>query len=215
MNLKHIFSKGPKSPEDKAERFWKWFAKNQQQFLFITSVSVEEKDRMLNEFLEELHKYDENLYFEMGGHPDDQKVELIITAEGNIEAFPSVELLVGKAPSFESWEVIAFKPPMGTGFTTEYGGYSFDPEKILFIPLKNPDNPQAIGLKVCYPDYREEDRNIFINGSFIMLDVILGEKSCVEDIDYLDAAQTPENIVDYPFRSLSNIKSYIDEVKAR
>lgn len=215
MNLRNFFSKGPKSPEEKADTFWKWFVKNQNPFLFITSVSPQEKDRMLNEFLEKLHAFDENLYFEMGGHPDDQKVELIITAEGNVEAFPSVEFLVGRAPEFESWEVIAFKPPMGTGFTTEYGGYTFDPEKIIFIPMKNPNNPQAVGIKVCYPEYNEAERATFINATYIMLDVMLGEKSCAEDIDFLDAVQTPENISDYPFRSLSSISAYIEMVKAR
>lgn len=216
MNLRNIFSKGgPKSPEEKADRFWAWFSKNQNPFLFISSVSGEEKDRMLNEFIQQLHNYDENLYFEMGGHPDDEKIELIITAEGNAEAFPSVEFLVGRAPLFDSWEVIAFKPAMGTGFKTEYGGHIFDPEKIIFIPLKNPDNPKAIGLKVCYSDYTEAERDTFIQASYIMLDVILGEKSCAEDIDYLDVGPTPANIAEYPFRSLSSIQVYIEEVKAR
>jgi len=216
MNLRNLFSKGrPNSPEEKADSFWDWFRKNQNPFLFITSVSVEEKDRMLNDFLAQLHSYDERLYFEMGGHPDDQQVELIITAEGNAEAFPAVELLVDRAPDLESWKVIAFKPPMGTGFTTEYGGHVFDPEKIIFIPMKNPNQPQAVGIKVCYPDYREEERNTFIHATYIMLDVILGEKSCADDIDFLDAVETPANISEYPFRRLSTIKSYIDEVKAR
>ena len=79
MKLKKIFSKKTNLTEDKkAERFWKWFDKHQNKFLFLSDITESEKDGLMNEFLTELHKFNEEIYFKIGRHPEDEKVELII-----------------------------------------------------------------------------------------------------------------------------------------
>ena len=86
MNIKNIFKKKKNLTEDeKAERFWSWFQKSQNRFLFLSDIDGEEKENLLDEFLTEIHKFNENVYFEIGGHKDDEKVELIISAEGDID----------------------------------------------------------------------------------------------------------------------------------
>ncbi len=64
------------------------FNKNQNRFLVLSNVTESAKDKLLNEFLFELHKFNENIYFEIGGHKDDEKVELIISVEGILKQFP-------------------------------------------------------------------------------------------------------------------------------
>ncbi len=199
----------------KAKNFWKWFAKEKSNYLFLDQVSEDEKGRLLDVFIKELHKYSENLYFEIGGDPNNEKVDLIITAEGVREYFDTVEFLVSKAPKFKDWDIIAFKPPLGTGFKVKLGEHEFEPSKTIFIPLSSEEEPDGIGIKVCFPNYTEEEQNIFTNGTFFMLDVILGEKSVALDIDYIDVVKTPEDIVKHPFMHLSEIKGYIDTKKGR
>ena len=143
----------------------------------------------------------------MGGHPDADKMDLIITAQGNTEFFFAVELLVSKAPKFNDWNVIAFKPPMGSDFTTEYGGMEFDPKKTLFLPLATSANKKAVGMRVCYPDFEEESQDVFLVATHLMLEVILGEKAVALDIDYLEVKKTPENIGDYLFGTLAMWRS--------
>jgi len=194
--------------------FWNWFEKNNKNYLFLNQIdSQETKDKLLDEFLIQLHKYCDKLYFEVGGHPEDNNVELIITAEGNVEYFDKVENLVNAAPEIKDWTVIAFKPPMGKGFRTNYGGKIFDPSKIIFIPLNNEEIPNGVGLQVCFSDYNDDERNIFITGTYIAIDCLIGEKSASLDIDYLDVVMTPEDIGKYDFRHLEDIKEYIDEKK--
>tara|TARA_R110002049_G_scaffold297516_1_gene486500 strand:- start:3316 stop:3969 length:654 start_codon:yes stop_codon:yes gene_type:complete len=214
LRIKNIFKKKQNLTEDeKAERFWTWFTKSQNRFLFLSEIDGEEKENLLDEFLIELHKFNENIYFEIGGHEDDEKVELIISAEGQMEFFPAVEKLTSCAPDYKSWEIIAFKPAMGKGFSLDYRGKKFDPEKIIFIPLNSKSNPNSIGLNICYPEFEESEEEIFVNGTYLILDTILGEKSTTLDIDYLEVIKTPENIAEYNFGHLSDIAEYIADRK--
>jgi hypothetical protein len=198
----------------KIEDFWSWFKVNNDKYLFLNQIDSEEvKENLLDEFNIQLHNYCENLFFEIGGHPDNQIQELIITAEGNKEYFEKVENLIDFAPKIKDWQIVAFKPPMEKGFIINIEAKEFDPSKIIYIPLNNKDNPSAIGIHVCYPDYSDKERNVFATGTYLILDTLLGEKSSTLDIDYMDIIKTPENIVDYDFRHLEDIKEYINEKK--
>jgi hypothetical protein len=202
-----------KDKEEKSDKFWSWFNENNRKYLFINQVDEDEREILLDEFINKLHEYNENLFFEIGGHPEDINVELIITAEGVIEYFDDVEWLVEKSPNIKGWKIIAFKPPMGTGFKTKYRNFEFDPKTIIFIPLDHGENPRAIGIRICFPEFEEDLKDIFTNGSYLMLDVLLGEKSVALDINYLDVVRTPDDIGDYPFLHLSEIQEYIKEKK--
>lgn len=214
MKLKDIFKRKESLTEDqKAEIFWNWFVKKQNRFLFLSDVTESEKDKLMNEFLIELHKFNDNIYFEIGGHKDDEKVELIISAEGDLEQFPAVEKLTSYANEYKNWKIIAFKPPMGNGFNLSYGGKVFDPENIIYIPLTAKQDPKAIGINVCYPDFEESEKEIYINGTYLILDTLIGEKSTTLDIDHLDVIKTPENISNFDFGHLSGIGEYIAQKK--
>ncbi|MHC1776436.1 MAG: hypothetical protein AB9834_13620 [Lentimicrobium sp.] len=205
---------GNKSEIQLSEQFWSWFKENNNKYLFLNQIDpIEIKEKLVDEFAEQLHRFCDELFFEIGGHPNDQKVELIITAEGVFKNFEKVELLVNSAPQMEDWKIIAFKPPMGKGFKTAIDGKEFDPSKIIFIPLNNEEDPKGVGIHVCYPDYTKEERPTFVNGTYIALDCLIGEKSTTLDIDYLDVIRTPDNISEYDIRHLEDIQEYIDEKK--
>ncbi|MEP2279519.1 hypothetical protein [Maribacter sp.] len=212
--MKNIFKKKQELSQDqKAKTFWSWFKINQNNYLFLSDVDEEEKENLLNIFIEELQKFNEHLYFEIGGHPDDEKVELIISAEGNTDVFPAVEDLTTVAPSFKNWDIIAFKPPMGKGFELEFHGIKFNPETIIYVPLHSKTNPNSIGINVYYPDFIESEKEVYLTGTFLMLDTILGEKSSALDIDYVDILKTPEDITEYNFGHLSDIAEFVKEKK--
>jgi hypothetical protein len=199
---------------NKISVFWNWFENHNKNYLFLNQIDSQEvKEKLLDDFLVQLHRYCKKLFFEIGGHPEDGNVELIITAEGNVEYFEKVEELVNSAPKIKDWTVIAFKPPMGRGYKTNYRGREFEPSKIIFIPLNNNDNPNGIGLQVCYPDYDENEKAIFVTGTYLALNCLIGEKSTALDIDYIDVTKTPKDISKYDFRHLEDIKEYIIEKK--
>ena len=199
----------------RAQAFWNWFSQNHQQYLFLSDVDADERDRLMDDFLIELHKYNRHLFFEIGGDKSAEQLELAISAEGNVKYFPAVEFLVKKAPLLKDWVIMAFKQPMDSRFVLDYQGYEFDPQKIIFIPLISKTHADHVGLSVCYPDYDEEQKSILLGGTYLLLDALLGEKSSCLDIDYLKVIRTPDNIGDYDFSHLSALKEYIDEVKGR
>jgi hypothetical protein len=202
-----------KTSKDKAAAFWKWFSENNTKFLFLSDVGDEEKEAMMDDLLAQLHKYSKNLFFEIGADPKEQQMELIITAEGVEEHFPKVEELVDAAPAIPRWRIVKFRQPSGNTFTLDFGDKSYEPEKIIFISLFNEDDPDGLGIQICFEDYTEEERGSFLQAAFIMLDSLLGEKSAVEDIEFVDVAKTPDEIDPSHYPTLSELPRVIMERK--
>jgi len=201
------------SNKENIKQFWDWFTKNNAKFLFVNEVEETEREKHFDEFISHLHNYCPKLFFQMGGHPDQKEMELIITAEGISEYFPMVEELVNAAPELKDWKFIKFKQPHGSGLIAKYRGKDFDPNKTMYIGLYNEDAPNEVGIHICYSDYEDSEREIFVGGTYLMLDTLLGERSTTLDINYLDVIKTPGNITDFDFGHLCDLKEYIDRVK--
>jgi hypothetical protein len=199
------------SEQENVRSFWDWFIANKHKYLFLRDVAEDAKEQLMSELLFKLHEFCDELYFEIGSHIDDHQLELVITADGNIDHFGKVEMLVDSAPSLEDWRFIKFRQPHEPGFITEFEGSKFNPDKIIYIPLENTHEPELLGIYVCYAEYTEEERNKYLSATYIMLDTLLGEKAAAESIDYLEVMSTPENIAQYQFGHLSDIGDYIKQ----
>jgi hypothetical protein len=192
----------------KAKEFWDWFIANNARYLFIHEVEPALQQTFLAELADKLHVFNRNLFFLVGGNPDED-MELVITAEGNRKYFDKVEELVNAAPEIPRWKVLAFKPPMGCDFKIDYQGYTFDPTQIWFIALENPANPSEVGIQVCYNDYTQERENEFLGGTFLILDIVLGEYSATMDLHHIEVGPLPENPEDEGFLNLCELEKYI------
>jgi len=190
--------------------FWEWFAKHHHPYLFLNDMEEVEKDRVLDDLLDHLHLYCEHLFFEVGGHPNAHEMELVISADGAVEHFEDVEKLIDSAPVISPWRFIKFKQPQGPGMVTRYEDREFDPREILFLPLSMTGKPDAVAIRVCYPDYTEDDNDLFVKATYLMLDTLIGERATALDIDYLDVVKTPNDIDEDTFPRLDSIAQYIE-----
>lgn len=189
--------------------FWNWFKTNSSKYYYLNQITnLEEKEKLLDDFLKQLHSYCDKLFFEIGGVPNERQ-ELIISAEGNKSYFDKVETLVAEAPKLSDWEIIAFKPSIGLDFVTEYKLIKLDPREIWFLPLENEDNLQALGLGIYFPNYSSQKKNVFIEGAYQLLDAILGEKSAALDILHLEVGKLPIKPEEKGLIELCELPKYI------
>lgn len=200
---------------NKAKNFWKWFKENNSKYFYFNQITDEnKKEQLLDKLLNHLHDYSDNLFFEIGGMPNEPQ-ELIISAEGNKEYFDKVEKLVLEAPKIKDWEIIAFKPPRGSDFVTNYGGIKLNPQEIWFLPLDNHSNPRIFGLRIYMDNYNLQDEQNFLNASYQVLDTILGEKSNALDIQHIEVDKLPTEPEKQELIKLSELPKYLSWKKSK
>ncbi|MDH5633906.1 MAG: hypothetical protein OEZ10_13085 [Gammaproteobacteria bacterium] len=194
--------------ETKEQIFWKWFQKNQ------TKISQFEKNRepILDEITEQLAKYKEGITFEVSTEKSGKR-EFIISADGIKELFPSVEALAVAAPKLEKWDIVAFRPRMNdyAQFNLNYAGKEFVPSEIWIYTRVEDGN---FDLIIYHPNYTDEERNAFISGAYILLDMALGEYDVVTGIRYIDHQKLPSNPKEEGLKPFSELRRIFDEFKA-
>ena len=199
---------------DTISQFWKWFQDNNKAYLFLDDVDEEVKEDLLNDLLEQLHKYCDQIYFEIGGDPDEDQ-ELIITAEGYEKYFGKVEELINAAPQISNWTFIAFKPPIPGHFKSKWDDLELNTEEMWFLPLINEEN-NDLGIRVCLKNYDLiKDNEILTTLLYKMLDTILGEKSSALNIKYVDTDLQPDDPAEEGMYPILELQNYIDKYNSR
>jgi hypothetical protein len=194
------------------KQFWNWFKDNNSAYLFLNQIEDEsEKQRLLDNLMKRLHQYCDKLYFQIGGHPDDDQ-ELIITAEGNSDYFKLVEDLVSLAPTVPNWKFIALlQPDISKDFHINYEGIVLASNQIYFLPLDHEDSPSLIGLRICIKNYESLKDNKWLQPTvYKIIDTIVGEKAFALDIDYIEIDELPEEPKEEGMFELSGLPSYLE-----
>src|SRR5262245_59816545 len=131
--------------DDAAVQFWTWFCDFASQ---LPPAGVSEL--ALDDLLHELHKFDDRLFFLMSTSTSPR--ELIITVDGNKEAFGRADALVDAAPKLDGWKFISLKPAMGFAFRHTDGPIALDVSQLWFMPLVSRASPSQLGIRIGFPD---------------------------------------------------------------
>ena len=187
--------------------FWKWFSNNQTRFEHFER----DKDALISDLSEKIHAYKKGLVFEIGAKKDGVR-EFVISADGIKDLFPAVSRLAATAPKLTNWKITAFRPRMDdySRFTVEYGGRKFDPKEIWFYSRVVDGHFDVI---LYHPLYRDEDRNLIISGTYILLDMALGEYDVVTGIRQLDHQLLPADPKAEGLKPYSELRTAFDEFK--
>lgn len=153
--------------EDGARAFWRWFEQNQDMVFHFERDQESVFDR-LQERLIALHPA---LAFEFSSAIDGRR-EFIISAGGFREGFPTVEALVATAPALPRWIVIGFRPRRHPIMPVTLGGKTIDPQSVDATLLSN---GQMLGVRLFFRGYSEEEREIWLQIGYLLLDEALGE----------------------------------------
>lgn len=193
--------------------FWKWFALHENDYKNLDELSEIERDRRLNSLLDELHRYDENLYFQIGFDSNSERNELIITAEGNREYFDKVITLVEHAPKVKNWDIIAFKEAQRLDFEIDYEGLRLFPKDMWFLPLDNENIPGILGLRIYLPNYISADEKKCTAALYQILDTLLGEMSLANNIAHIEIDRLPDEPEQHGLINLHELPNYIKWLK--
>jgi hypothetical protein len=194
-------------------QFWNWFLEHNKAYTFLHSLDDDVKEKLLEDFLEQLHLFSEHIYFEIGGLPDEEQ-ELIITAEGDREYFDKVEELAQDAPAVEGWTITAFKQPVDEHFKSCWADMELDTEDMWFLPLCS-SNPTDLGIRVYLKNHElVQDNEYLLPLLYKVLDTILGEKSFSIDIDYVDTDLLPDNPEEEELYPILQLPQYVSWHKA-
>lgn len=189
------------------QKFWKWFQKN-STWLYDFEKNKEE---ILGNISSQLKAYKEGLAFELSSEKNNCR-EFIISADGVRDLFPDVQALVKAAPKMEKWTIIAFRPRMDdySQFTLKSSERDLDPKKIWTYHRIEDGH---FDLIIYYPDYSDEHRNNFINASYILLDMALGEYDVTTGIRYIDHQKLMENPEEVGLRPFAKLREDFDAFK--
>ena len=202
---------------ERSKEFWDWFKKNHERYNSFNkryTFNREEAEELLALLTKALQEYSKGLFVEISG--DDEKKELIITAQGNREFFADAFALVQNAPSIDSWKFIPTKPAIGLDFNFKMADVSISPDEILFMPFEADEYPDDVAIRLYHKDYTTEEgatRNAVIVGLYVALNMLLGETATTLDLQYIDFDDMPHpKEQTFPF---SELKAYIEYKKGK
>ncbi|UZW74538.1 hypothetical protein [Alkalimarinus sediminis] len=209
VTILSMVSMGIFAKDTKEQKFWKWFVKNEPSIFEFEK----NQEAVFDSISEKLNAYREDLVFEFSAI-ENGKREFVISADGLRELFPAVELLAGAAPALERWNVTAYRPRMKDyeSIDLNYAGKQFSPSNIWVYSRVEDGSFDVI---IYHPEYEEEDRNLFVSGSYILLDTALGEYDVVTGLRYIDHQRLPENPEGNGLIPFSELRAVFDEYKSK
>ncbi|MCF6198935.1 MAG: hypothetical protein L3J67_05970 [Hyphomicrobiaceae bacterium] len=166
---------------DAQTEFWSWFASQAKGF---RTAPQEEMTLIVQHISERIKLVNEALVCEFG-LKGEQLGELVISGDGIKEHMPAVSSFVEAAPKIEGWTITAFRPRLDQYEEMEltFSGQLISPKTIWFRPLTDEGEFDVI---FYHFDFDKDDSNSLINGTYILLDMAIGELDVMTKIRYMD-----------------------------
>jgi len=166
--------------------FWNWFQQNEEAFFKV----VEQNGNLEKDFFEKLssrlNEVKDGFYY-LTGLFDKNTVELIFSAKGEIKNIVFIEELVNSAPQINGWRFTALKPAHDIAdVNITMDGYEFNSENISFYANDYSGYPDEVEITIIHDNLDEENKSIIGNGTYIFLDIFLGELNFATTIDTLN-----------------------------
>ena len=200
--------------------FWNWFQDNNQTIKNLKNETIINQKQICYRLAKQLGYYSKDLDF-MIVFPkkENQKTELIITANGNPVYFNQVEELINNAPALKHWKFTAFIQPTANideiikGLDEPYvfQEITIKTSEIKFLPLHYDANIKKLDIIIYL-------KNSTINCNtktwqqviYIILQDVLGEKSLFQNINFVQLAQL-SNVTE-ELIELYELQFYIDSI---
>ena len=202
--------------------FWSYFTTNQKTIANIQNESDSTYQTINTQLERKLKNYCHHLdYLLFFPKRRTEKPQIIITANGNPLYFSYVENLVKAAPKIKNWDIKTFLQPkseiekMKQGLDEPYifCDVVLKSSELKFADLNPNDNKKKLDIIVYLKDYTIYcDNQVLLEAVFMILYDLLGEKAMVEDLNFVQLGQMPEdssNLI-----QLYELQLYIDQINS-
>jgi hypothetical protein len=200
--------------------FWNWFQDNNQTIKNLI-IEIPKNQQNISYWLnKQLGYYCKELDFIIVFPiKENQKTELIITANGNTAYFNQVIELINNAPVLRHWKFTAFIQPTekieriikGLDEPYIFQEITIKTSEIKFLPLNYDDRIQKLDIIIYLKNYKIHcNTKILQQAIYIILQEVLGEKSLDQNINFVQLAQlrnSTEELIE-----LYELHYYIDEI---
>ena len=200
--------------------FWNYFITKQKTITNLQNEPDTTYQKINTQLEKKLKNYCHHLdYLLFFPKKKTEKPQIIITANGNPLYFSYVENLVKAAPKLKNWQIKAFVQPsskiekMKQGLDEPYVfcDVVLKSSDLKFTQLNSNDQKKKLDIVVYLKDYTIYCENqILLEAIFMILYDLLGEKSMVEDLNFVQLGQMPEdqsNLI-----HLYELQWYIDKI---
>ena len=182
--------------------FWRDFAAAEAT---LQAVPLRERVEQANDLLT---PHVQGLALEMQGGPDDEVIELIVTAHGSIENFPLLSQVVAAAPKLAHYRVTAFRErSTQPDFPIGMDGFELSTSDVL-VALQQDNGQVALELRFAREiphDFEDHARHM----TFIMMDHVLGEFDFAVKVGAVDFVGEDYD-QDVPWTPLSQLQPVFD-----
>lgn len=205
----------------KINTFWNWFQDNNQTIKKLISETPIKQKQICYLLNKRLGYYCKELDF-MIVFPkkENQKTELIITANGNPDYFNQVIKLINNAPVLKHWKFTAFIQPAeniekiidGIDEPYVFQEITLKTSEIKFLPLDYDTDSKKLNIIIYLKNYNIHCcTKTWQQIIYIILQDLLGEKSLYQNINFVELAQLLEH-KDNEFIYLYELQFYLDEI---
>lgn len=200
--------------------FWDWFYYNEITLRTLRTHNVKIQKVFIYWLDRHLHNYCDGLdCIIMFPEKSSDKLQLVISANGNPEYFNQVIILAEHAPEFKNWTIIPFIQPsqnideMEAGLDKPYvfKDIILKASELKFMPLQY-ESEKKIDMIVYLKDFTVHCKNKnLLQVVFIIMQDLLGEKSLFQNINFVELAQLPENEKN-ELIYLYDLQLYLDQI---
>ena len=190
--------------------FWSWLSDRRADLERLHHPD----EPFWDEILGQLAQIHEGIWIEISQDMDPR--ELVFTAHGDAEVFPSIDALVEDAPNWDGWWFRALKPVSGIIVSTRGDGIDLSPRGFWIMPLRSKKNPSFFGVRVAIPEFNDNQvEDPFINAAWRVIDGLLGERKSAEGINHLEICSLPESPEQLGYAPIERLPEAFERHQAR
>lgn len=169
--------------EKKPIDFWNWFAENSNH------LHSDTYDKALLDKLDEIITL-WGLTWEIGPGLTKEN-SLTISPNGDKDLLEQASKIISIAPEFEHWEFYASKQPKHNWHIAKFDGIEIDATEWTFILFKYPDGKNEIVIQA--DNLKHLDTLTKELAADLVLTNLLGEKTKIEELDFIDIVDQHEH----------------------